>query len=647
MATLDAADEDLTVACVETIDRAAEWLDAHPRVDAVVGELELPERSLIELLELIRSRDPDLPIVLVGSDPSSALERAAIAAGATDIVRDEDESAVSSVLRARLERSIGRYWARRERRAQRRSLQALVVALPEATLVVDESGTIDFANPAVEDVLGYTPAELVGESLTMVMPEQEIQRRLDAVERRLAADERPVVRESIEIVGRHRAGYELQLELAIGGFIRDEQQFLVAVVRDVTARDIDRRKRENELETLSSRLDQLDRIVETLLRIGRVLVRADTRTELERGVCRELAGSGEVAFAWIGEPGEGDGEFQQRARAGHDRGYLDAVTGRPDEDPEPAVETFRTRTPTVIDDIDADPERDSWREAARERGIRSAVSVPLLEGDLLHGALTVYASEAEAFDDLDERVLRGIADTVAYGIGALQRGRALIADTVVELELQLVGGDDIFSRLARVTGATVELDGVVPHADSFLLFLAVTNASIDRVAATLEADPSVGEVSYVEEETGVRFEVTVETEPLFTQLIRAGVRMEAVTARPDDIRMQVSLPVDANVRGVIESLAAEYDEITLLSRTDRPREFVDERSFLSRLERRLTDRQLESLRTAFLSGYFEWPREHTSEEVAALLNISQPTFNHHLRIAERKLLSLIFGSEEA
>jgi len=44
------------------------------------------------------------------------------------------------------------------------------------------------------------------------------------------------------------------------------------------------------------------------------------------------------------------------------------------------------------------------------------------------------------------------------------------------------------------------------------------------------------------------------------------------------------------------------------------------------------------LQTAYFSGYFDWPRERTGEEVAASLGITQSTFNNHLRTAERKLL---------
>ncbi|WP_435064191.1 helix-turn-helix domain-containing protein [Halobaculum sp. EA56] len=54
---------------------------------------------------------------------------------------------------------------------------------------------------------------------------------------------------------------------------------------------------------------------------------------------------------------------------------------------------------------------------------------------------------------------------------------------------------------------------------------------------------------------------------------------------------------------------------------------------------RLTDRQREVVAAALDRGYFEWPREITSEELAEEMDISRTTMLEHLRKAESKLLS--------
>jgi predicted DNA binding protein len=44
-----------------------------------------------------------------------------------------------------------------------------------------------------------------------------------------------------------------------------------------------------------------------------------------------------------------------------------------------------------------------------------------------------------------------------------------------------------------------------------------------------------------------------------------------------------------------------------------------------------------------MSGFFESPKEQTGREIAASLDITQPTFNHHLRVAQRKLFEIVLG----
>jgi len=56
----------------------------------------------------------------------------------------------------------------------------------------------------------------------------------------------------------------------------------------------------------------------------------------------------------------------------------------------------------------------------------------------------------------------------------------------------------------------------------------------------------------------------------------------------------------------------------------------------------LTDRQREALQTAYEGGFFDRPKAHNSEELAARLDITRSTYLQHLRTAQRKLFSQVF-----
>lgn len=55
----------------------------------------------------------------------------------------------------------------------------------------------------------------------------------------------------------------------------------------------------------------------------------------------------------------------------------------------------------------------------------------------------------------------------------------------------------------------------------------------------------------------------------------------------------------------------------------------------------LTDRQREVIRTAFEMGYYEVPREVSTEQVAAELDLDASTVAEHLQRAERNVLSRV------
>lgn len=54
---------------------------------------------------------------------------------------------------------------------------------------------------------------------------------------------------------------------------------------------------------------------------------------------------------------------------------------------------------------------------------------------------------------------------------------------------------------------------------------------------------------------------------------------------------------------------------------------------------KLTDRQFEVIECALEEGYFEWPRDASSDDISNTLDISRATFLEHLRKAQSKLLT--------
>lgn len=81
---------------------------------------------------------------------------------------------------------------------------------------------------------------------------------------------------------------------------------------------------------------------------------------------------------------------------------------------------IRERKVMRCDDVEKDPRVDS--EAARQQGVRSLITAPLLDGETTLGALASLSGETEAFRDLDSYILQLLAGITS---SALVRARAL------------------------------------------------------------------------------------------------------------------------------------------------------------------------------------------------------------------------------
>jgi GAF domain-containing protein len=83
------------------------------------------------------------------------------------------------------------------------------------------------------------------------------------------------------------------------------------------------------------------------------------------------------------------------ARHGDERQY--------ELDDGPCLESMRTGTPVLVDDMASERRWGAYPERAVEAGVRSSLSLPLRAGDRGRGALNLYSSRAHAFSDEGRR----------------------------------------------------------------------------------------------------------------------------------------------------------------------------------------------------------------------------------------------------
>jgi PAS domain S-box-containing protein len=166
--------------------------------------------------------------VLVGNDAVAVLEFL------SSQFREPDQELLETMVA--LGQQIGQFIMRKEaEEALQQSLELyrkLTDSACDAIITVDETGSILLTNRAAESTFGYGAAEMKGQNLTLLMPEHSRMRYEHLLEGYLQAGKKRPDWQAIEVVGRHKDGHEIAIELSFGEFLLKGQRFFTGFMRD-------------------------------------------------------------------------------------------------------------------------------------------------------------------------------------------------------------------------------------------------------------------------------------------------------------------------------------------------------------------------------------------------------------------------------
>jgi PAS domain S-box-containing protein len=521
-----------------------------------------------------------------------------------------------------------------------RTFQKAIEHAGHAIFITDPDATITYANQAVESVTGYTRGEVLGKDPAMW--------KSDFHDEAFYAE----MWETIEsgeiwdgqIVNERKDGTPCWVDMTIAPIVGESGHVekYVAVDTDIT----DRKERKRRITDQRNRLEVLNRTNEVLRDVNRELVEADSREEIETAVIERFAASDQFDFACLATArptGEG---VRPRAWAGIDGDELDEMLGAIETGPGTDPLSRSVGTGEVEIGTCSDPDAE-WCAPWRDRAFERVGAIPLSYGETGYGTLCIGTRTEEAFEDIETAVFRELGETIGYAINAVESKEALLTDSVTEIEL-LVGDPSCYSvALSRELDAELELRWVTAGAgESLIEYVTVSGADPEAVSAFAADCEAIGDARLVTEDDGeslYRFEVTDScvAEPL----VDYGGDLRSIVASDGTATITAHLSRSADVRSVLSALQNDLEDVSLRARREIERPALTTGEIRSAMESALTDRQREALQTAFVGGFFEWPRDSSGEEIAAVMGINQSTFLQHLRAAERKVLEVLLGSD--
>lgn len=200
--------------------------------------------------------------------------------------------------------------------------------------------------------------------------------------------------------------------------IRDEggaYLYSLHIMEDITER---KRSEKNLLK--------LNRALKLLSECNETLIHAEDELQLLREMCWVIVERGGYHAAWVGYPQQ-DAEKTIRVMAQYGLSQEhQPVVPFSWEDSErgqsPTGMAVRSGEIQVSQNVLEDSSCAPWFDQAIQLGVAACITLPLKKGREVFGSLSIYASETNAFNQDDIKLLKEMSEDLAFGIVTLRMG---------------------------------------------------------------------------------------------------------------------------------------------------------------------------------------------------------------------------------
>jgi len=158
-------------------------------------------------------------------------------ATARDVTRQHEVDAEIRRLNVDLERRIGEHSAALEAlHNSDEELRTLFDNLLDCVLTIDARGIVRSVNPMLQRVLGYSADEVVGQNVSMLMPEPHRGRHDAYLARYMNTGEAHIIGIGREVEGLHKDGHLIPLELAVSEYVVRGEHLFLGTLHDIRER---------------------------------------------------------------------------------------------------------------------------------------------------------------------------------------------------------------------------------------------------------------------------------------------------------------------------------------------------------------------------------------------------------------------------
>jgi PAS domain S-box-containing protein len=344
--------------------------------------------------------------------------------------------------------------------------RAVAQAATDAIITIDSDSTILTVNPATERIFGYSPGEIIGQPLTMLMPEYLRHLHKAGITRYMETGRKHIGWSAAQLPGLHKTGNEIPLEISFAEFTRDGRRFFTGIARDITER-----KRLQDKQARLARHAVLHAEVSAAVSESEKSVRAMLQVCAE-AVVRHL----DAAFARIWLLNEVQKVLELEASGGLYT-HLDGKHARIPLGRFKIGLIAMEQKPHLTNSVQSD-DRVSDQEWARQQGMISFAGYPLLVEGRTVGVIAMFAREFLEQDTIE--ALESVAPIIAQGVER-KRTQDILRGMQAELahlnRVMTVG--ELTASIAHEINQP--LAAIVMNGNAALRWLALDPPNLDKV----------------------------------------------------------------------------------------------------------------------------------------------------------------------
>lgn len=277
------------------------------------------------------------------------------------------------------------------------------------------TGQIEDVNPFLIKLLDYTHEEFLGKKLWEIGAFKDTALSKESF---IELQEKRFIRyDDLPLVAKD--GARFSVEFVSNVYDCDGIDVIQCNIRDNTKRHL------SEIA-----LRATTRALKILSESNVALLNAETETILIAEYCRIAVETGGYRMAWVGLADDGhDKNIKILSQLGHDDGYLKLfkMTWSDNElGNNPTGKALRSGQVRFVESIAADPSMKPWRNEALKRGYKSCIALPFRLPNKMLACLTLYGQTNDLWSTPERKLLKELADDLAFGIAILHTTATMI-----------------------------------------------------------------------------------------------------------------------------------------------------------------------------------------------------------------------------